>query len=273
MMNLDRNSKALVFFFILAYLLHIIALLICRTIPILYLQILVPWTPTISAILVFIFYLKEKSGVKKLTGGWKRWRVSLKWYLLAFAPLFVYFLTAGIYLISGSDPPGPDPTTTLGFSFPVLALIAVFTGATGEELGWRGFALPRLQMRCSALVSSLILGFYWGIWHIPSWIIFGVQFTIESTLFFIATTTLNSIIVTCIFNNTKGSLLLVSLHHWSENVWSQYVVSYLGLISWETLNWIKTPILAILTVILIVVLGPQQLSRDARVGYPELESD
>ena len=270
MLNLDKNSKALILFFILAFVLHIVAGLICLAVPVLYLQILLPWTPNISAILLVVFYLKESSGVRRLARGWKRWRVNPKWYLLALSPIFVYFLSVGIYLAIGGIPPGSDPIPTLGFSFPVLAIVAIFTGATGEELGWRGFALPRLQRRYSALTSSLILGFYWGIWHIPSWMISGAPFTMESTLFFVATTILNSIIVTCICNNTMGSVLLASIHHWSENVWSQFVVTYLGLISWETLGWIKTPIIAILAIILIIVLGPEKLSKDASLGYPEL---
>lgn len=238
--------------------------------PVIYLQVLVPWTPNISAILLVIFYLKEKSGVHRLASGCKKWRVSPKWYLLAFSPIFIYFLSAGIYHAIGGIPPGPDLIPTLGFSFPVLAIIAIFTGATGEELGWRGFALPRLQRHNSALISSLILGFYWGIWHISSWIIAWVPFTIESTLFFVASTILNSLVVTCICNNTKGSILLASIHHWSENIWSQYVVSYLGLISWEALRWIKTPIMAILAVILIIYFRHEKLSKDASLGYPQL---
>jgi membrane protease YdiL (CAAX protease family) len=269
-MNLDKNTKVLILFFVLTFLLHIVAGLICRAVPIIFLQILLPWTPNITAILLVIFYLKEKSGVRRLASGWKRWRVSPKWYLLAFAPVFVYLFSAGIYLVIGGIPPGPDLNPPLGISFTMMAIVAIFTGATGEELGWRGFALPRLQRRYSALVSSLILGFYWGIWHIPSWIIAGLPFTVESTLFFIASTILNSIVVTCICNNTKGSIFLASIHHWSENVWSQFVVSHLGLISWEALRWIKTPIIAILAIILIIVYGPKKLSKDTSLGYPEL---
>ena len=74
MSNLDRNTKALILFFVLALLLHIAAGLICRAVPVFYLQILLPWTPNISAILVVVFYLKEESGVRRLASGWKRWR-------------------------------------------------------------------------------------------------------------------------------------------------------------------------------------------------------
>jgi membrane protease YdiL (CAAX protease family) len=183
MMNRDKNSNALFLFFILAFLLHIAVGLLCKAVPVVFLQVLLPWTPNIAAILVIIFYLREKGGVRRLASGWKKWRVSPKWYLLAFSPLVVYFLSAGIYLLFGGNSPGPDPNPFLGFSFPVMAVIAIFTGATGEELGWRGFALPQLQRRYSALVSSLILGFLWGIWHISSWIISGTQFSVESTFF------------------------------------------------------------------------------------------
>ena len=264
-MDLNRNSWALVLFFILVFLLHIAAGLFCRVVPIVYLQILLPWTPNITAILLIVFFLKEKSGVQKLVNGWKKWKADPRWYLLAFSPILIYFLSAGIYLAFGGRPKGPDPVPPLGLSFPVFALMAVFTGATGEELGWRGFALPRLQKHFSALISSLLLGIYWGIWHIPTWIIFGVPFTFESTILFVSTTVLNSIILTSIYNNTKGSILLVSLHHWFENIWSSFVVSYLGLISWQALNWIKTPITALLAILLIIHLGPDRLSK----GEPE----
>lgn len=270
MLNRDKNSNALILFFVLAFLLHIAAGLLCNAVPVVYLQLLVPWTPNIAAILVVIFYLKEKGGVSRLFSGWKKWRASPKWYLLAFSPLVIYFLSAGVYFVTGGSSQGPDRNAFLGFSFPVMAVIAIFTGATGEELGWRGFALPRLQKRYSALVSSLILGFLWGIWHISSWVVSGTPLTIESTLFFVATTILNSIVMTCICNNTKGSILLVSIHHWSENVWSQFVVSYLGLISWETLNWVKTPIMVIFVLVLVIGLGPKRLSKDAGLGFPEL---
>ncbi|MFW9800545.1 MAG: type II CAAX prenyl endopeptidase Rce1 family protein [Candidatus Thorarchaeota archaeon] len=269
-MDLDKNTRVLILFFILTFLLAMVAVLLWLSLPFIFLQILLPWAPNISAILLVFFYLKEKSGVRRLASGWKKWRVSFRWYLLALSPMFVFFLSVGIYLASGGIPPGPDPTPLLGLSFPELAILAIFTGATGEELGWRGFALPKLQMRYSALTSSFILGFYWGIWHIPVWILTGLPFTIESTFFFVANTILYSVIITCICNNTRGSVLLASMYHWSVNVWGNYVTSHLGLISWETMNWIMTPITAIIAIILLVVYGTETLSKDASLRFPEL---
>ena len=269
-MKLKQNTQILLFFFILAFLLSIGFGFLCIAIPIFFLQILIPWTPNITAILLVLFYLKEENGVRRLVHGWKKWRVHPKWYLLALSPLFVFFLATIIYLVAGGIPPGPDPNTVFGLSFPLLAVMAVFTGATGEELGWRGFALPRLQRQYGAVTSSILLGFYWGIWHIPGWILSNNPFTIESTFLFVSMTILHSIVITCICNNTKGSLLLASIFHWSVNVGVNFVVYQLGLISLSALQWSQVLIFAVISAILIIYYGPARMSRNPALGYPEL---
>jgi membrane protease YdiL (CAAX protease family) len=269
-MKLKQNTQILLLFFILTFLLNIGFGLLCIAIPIFFLQILIPWTPNITAILLVLFYLNEENGVRRLAHGWKKWRAHPKWYLLALSPLFVFFLATVIYLVAGGIPPGPNPDAVLGLSFPLLAVMAVFTGATGEELGWRGFALPRLQRQYGAVTSSILLGFYWGIWHIPVWILFNNPFTIESTFLFVSMTILHSIVITCICNNTKGSLFLASIFHWSVNVGSNYVVYQLGLISLSALHLSEVLIFAVISVILIIYYGPTRMSRNPALGYPEL---
>ncbi|MHA2085578.1 MAG: CPBP family intramembrane glutamic endopeptidase [Candidatus Thorarchaeota archaeon] len=269
-MNMGENSRVLILFFIINFILTITFLLLCIAVPIFFLQILIPWTPNITAILLILFYLKEERGVRKLASGWKKWKAHPKWYLLAFSPIFAFFVIAMLYLLLGGVPPGPSSASVLGLSFPLLMILAVFTGATGEELGWRGFALPRLQRQYSAVTSSILLGFYWGIWHIPGWILFNQPFTIESTFLFVSMTILHSIVITCICNNTRGSILLASIFHWTVNVASNYVVVYLGLVSWSVLNWGQVVIFTLISVILIIYYGPSYLSRDPALGYPEL---
>ena len=222
---------------------------------------------------MLLFIVKEKDGVSKLVAGWKKWRVHPKWYLLAVSPMFVYLISAGIYIALGGIPPGPTSNPLLGLGFPAIVILTIFTGATGEELGWRGFALPRLQKRYTALISSVLLGFYWGIWHIPMWILFNSPFTIESTLFFVSNTILSSIVITCICNNTRGSILLASIHHWSTNLWSYFVTSEMGFITHEMANWIITPIHLFIVIILILHYGPDKLSKDQRFGFPELNNE
>ncbi|MFX0108091.1 MAG: hypothetical protein ACFE7R_07395, partial [Candidatus Hodarchaeota archaeon] len=127
-MNFNKNAEILVLFFILTLLLHVAAVLLYLAVPLIFLQILGPWAPNISAVILVLFYLREKSGVRKLAGGWKKWRASIRWYLLAFSPMFVSFVSAGIYFALGGIPPGPDPSPILGLDFPALAILAIFTG-------------------------------------------------------------------------------------------------------------------------------------------------
>jgi membrane protease YdiL (CAAX protease family) len=166
------NRNAVLTFFILTFALHTAILIVCLFIPFFPLQILATWTPNISAVLVLLYLIREKSGVKKLLKGWTKWRVSPKYYLAALSPFAVISAVMAIYLALGGVSPGSE----LNFGFTMLlgtAILVIFTGATGEELGWRGFALPRLQSRFGALTASILIGLWWGIWHIPSWFLSG----------------------------------------------------------------------------------------------------
>ena len=105
----------------------------------------------------------------------------------------------------------------------LLILFLVFTlgfDGLGEEIGWRGFALPKLLERYSVLLSSLILGALWSIWHFPYALTKGT-FLAEVPLhwFFINLLAL-SFIYTWIFINTNGSLLLPLLFHAAGNITS-----------------------------------------------------
>ena len=267
-MNPDKNIRILILFFFLTIVIHVAVILLCIAVPIVFLSLLLAWTPNITAILLLLLVIKEKNGVHKLVAGWKKWEAHPKWYLLALSPMFVYFISAGIYIILGGVSPGPTGNP-YGLSIPVIVFLTIISGATGEELGWRGFALPRLQKRYNAVISSIILGFYWGIWHIPGWIFFNSPFTIESTFFFVLGTILNSIIITCVCNNTRGSVFFASVFHWSSNLWSHIVVSELGLISWEAVDWIKTPIYLLITIFLVLYYGPDKLSKDLSFESPD----
>lgn len=111
-------------------------------------------------------------------------------------------------------------------SNPLFALIGFFVilftaGPLQEEFGWRGYALPRLQSRFSALTSSVILGFFWWLWHLPAVFVPG-RFMTDNLMVFLALLviiTLASILFTWIYNNTNGSVLAALLAHTAMN-WS-----------------------------------------------------
>jgi membrane protease YdiL (CAAX protease family) len=105
----------------------------------------------------------------------------------------------------------------------LIILFLVFTlgfDGLGEELGWRGFALPKLLENRSSLVASLFLGTLWAIWHFPYALTKGTALSGIPLYWFFINLLALSIIYTWIFNNTNGSLLVPLLFHAAGNTTS-----------------------------------------------------
>ena len=139
-------------------------------------------------------------------------RASLGWWLFLLLGIpAVYYLGA---LITGSfDDPFPfEPWYSV---FPALLFMLVLGPV--EEFGWRGVALPLLQRRFVPLWSGLLLGAVWGIWHLPSFFIRGTPHA-EWTFvaFFVGVISL-SVIMTALFNSSRGSLIIAVLFHFQIN--------------------------------------------------------
>lgn len=150
------------------------------------------------------------------------WRVSVKWYLVALL-LVPATMLAGVVLNAMLSGQPIDFSTAAAFkifgpSANLLTLVLpylLFDAITnGEEMGWRGYVLPRLQAKHSALVSSLILGIIWGLWHLPKFM--GPGSTGSFALLMVATVA-RAVFLTWLYNNTGGSLLLTVLAHASWN--------------------------------------------------------
>ena len=103
--------------------------------------------------------------------------------------------------------------------FPAFFSVLFLSGPFEEEFGWRGYALPRLQAKFSALSSSLILGFIWAIWHIPQFLIPNNGMFYKTPIWtFIPTVIAATILFTWVYNNTHGSLLSMLLLHTTFNL-------------------------------------------------------
>ena len=167
--------------------------------------------PTISA--TILTYTRSRwPGLRELYAGLVRWRFGLQWYALVLIgiPLIGYLVGR-----LSADQPGADLSTALlVVSFLVGQLIL---GPLGEELGWRGFALPRLLQRFSPLAASLILGVIWGVWHLPS---FYVSSLVQSSLaipVFLSGALCMSVLATWLYLHTGGSVLITVLFHLAFN--------------------------------------------------------
>jgi membrane protease YdiL (CAAX protease family) len=168
-----------------------------------------------------------------------------------------------------------------------MFILFIITAGLGEELGWTGFLTPRLQARYSALVSSLIRGVLWGFWHIPLFIFSGLDhpsladfpysgwvsqkgFLIAMGAFILINQIPWSIFYTWIFNNTRGSLLLVAILHGSE-VWVAYWMLSTGVDASNFDNYWGYGIVMVATAAVIVLAaGAKNLSRKhERIKYQE----
>jgi uncharacterized protein len=152
--------------------------------------------------------------------------VGFRWYLFAFVgvPVLVVLSVVVIPGVLGSFQglSALDPLYLLG-----IFLYALFPGgALGEEPGWRGFALPRLQSLHGPLVGTLILGPLWGLWHLPLFLTPWNELTALNVVGYVLTTTSLAIMYTWVFNNTKGSVLMAILIHATFN-WTTVPVTQL----------------------------------------------
>jgi membrane protease YdiL (CAAX protease family) len=209
----------------------------------------------------------RKGGVRELLGRFLIWRVGIQWW--AFALLFTVLPSvAALYLFSlfGGPPVDWSGLGPLYSVVPMILMLTVFAGM-GEEFGWRGFAMPRLQARYGALVSSLIVGVLWGLWHIPLFLVEGTAEyewrmdagLIPAVLMFTVFVTAWSIQYTWVFNNTKGSVLLAAVLHGAGNAWmGGYIDVYRGHFGGVATFMVVS---VVVSTIIVMVAGPAHLSR------------
>jgi uncharacterized protein len=111
--------------------------------------------PALAAIIVSVL-TDDKPGLRDLLGRLVRWRVGARWYAVALGlPVVLALTAAGLHLLLGAQ-------TSLDFGGLSFLNFVVFILIVGEELGWRGYALPKMLAERSALAASLIVGALWG---------------------------------------------------------------------------------------------------------------
>jgi CAAX protease family protein len=187
------------------------------------LKLLAEFGPT-SAALIVTAALNGRVGVRALLGRVLQWRANPWWYaLVLLGPAALQVISIGAFVLLGG--PG-DQFQFPGLVLPILLTIG-FMLSVGEEIGWRGFALRRLQSRTNPVVASLIIGVLWAIWHVPGDITNLGLLTAPSTyiafLWFLGLTMTGSVLMAWVYNRTGGSLLLMALFHLGLTVLWQFV--------------------------------------------------
>lgn len=167
-----------------------------------------------------------RAGVGQLLRRCVQWRAGIGWYLMAiFGPLLILGVGYSVFL-------GVNLPLALLVKWPLLftvffpqAVFAILTASFAEELGWRGFALPRLQQRYGPVLGTIILGTLHGLWHLPSFftVLLG-PFSLPKYAIFLFGAIALTFLFTWLFNHTRGSVLMATLLHGCNNAVSVLVL-------------------------------------------------
>ncbi|WP_165422918.1 CPBP family intramembrane glutamic endopeptidase [Ktedonosporobacter rubrisoli] len=218
--------------------------------------------PTLTAIFLTIM-TSGRTGIRNIAQRCLYWRTGWRWYLVVFGSLPALMLLC-ILLIPAAKAALQMPTYTAALTYiPLFILTLLLFGPLAEEVGWRGFALPLLQQRYGPLVGTVILGGFWGMWHLPLFLFVpgynGAGADIGSKLLafflFVIFCIPLAILFTWVFNGTRGSLLMVIILHTVNNtspVWL-FLGSVPKSIGDGILKYLFTIGLALLAVLLLLM--------------------
>jgi uncharacterized protein len=228
------------------------------------------------AAVVLVLIEGRQGGLRELLGRGLIWRVGARWWAVALffmviptlVALYLYHLLGG----PAVDWRGLKPLYTV---IPIFVFLTVVAGI-GEEFGWRGFLLPRLQTRHNALVSALIVGVVWATWHVPLFFIAGTpQYDqglaaglLPAIFGYAAFVIAQSVQFTWLFNNTRGSVLLAAVFHGASNTWTGYIDPYRGHFG-SILVLMGLSVL--ITIVIVALTGATNLSRTHKGNVLELE--
>lgn len=214
--------------------------------------------PLLGAIITTAL-VEGAAGLRDLFGRMVRWRVGPIWWVVAVSPIILYAIMAGVLFVLHGE--WMDPTLLGQVEFlPDLGLwglaLWLLTYGLGEETGWRGFALPRLQRSRSALRATVILWMIWAGWHAPAFFLVYDPAIIPG---FLPGLLAGAIVFTWLYNSTGGSILMLIIWHGVFNFVTGSKASKAGITS----AIISTIVMA-WAVILVFVFKSENLSHRAK---------
>ena len=227
---------------------------------------LVPFGPLIAAVIVALLAggRRELWALLRQLG---RWRVHPLWYVIALlGPFVLAGLTAALAVAAGAPVRGTgDYTNWRAITFFFLSTVIIV--GLFEEVGWRGFTLPRLQLRLSAIWAALVLGVLWALWHLPELISdpTGQRPPVQFLLWALAL----SVIFSWLYNSTNGSLPIVIICHAAIDTAGRFMLPEFVGDGYQLVWWFMVALYVLVAVIVILVAGPKRLvTHIPRRGVP-----
>jgi len=219
--------------------------------------------PILGAILV-AYFTRGKWGLTNYINSLRDTKFSLKLFLFSISPMLLYPVVAiVISLFSNQTSQGFAQLSPIWW---ISLLVSSLAYGIGEEAGWRGFALPRLQARMSALWAIFILTIFHALWHIP-FFYYRLHFEGFALVGFFIGMLAGGIIMTYLYNESGGKTLLPILFHTAVNITSQ-----LSLETFPEVVYTLVTLQIITAVLIVIVYRPTNLAKRARYTIDESAS-
>jgi CAAX protease family protein len=216
------------------------------------------FAPALSALVVTGMAEGEPS-VRELGRSLRKWRVGWHWYLVALGlPVAEGLIAVGVASTFGAFKFSRINVGMLRATLPAIWIVFLFTA--GEELGWRGFALPRLLAVRSAIAASLILGSLHALWHWPLLLLPHQYLSALPLVPWTASVIAEALVFTWIARGTGCSVLLAAIFHGMGNI---TMVFYDG-VDPNWMPWLKCGVSVLVTVVLVLATGPDLVQRRSR---------
>lgn len=190
------------------------------------------------------------------------WRIGWQWYaVILFGPMALALVESALITLfsdAAFSESLPSPFSESVIATIVLLLILTITDGLGEEVGWRGFAIPHMLLRSTAVGASLLLGVLWAAWHLPLFWTDGAPLEGSSVLVLFARLPAVAIVYTWLLNHTRGSVAAAALFHGALNLFTRPPVPA-G--SDVTAGIVSTGLWWLIALGLVLAAGAQRLDR------------
>lgn len=226
------------------------------------------------AVLILVGLFQGKLHLKNIFKRTINFRVGIRWYLFVILLYPIIFLISFLinYLLGGYVPDFPNDGSIIKLvgNFFIMLILGLVFGGLSEEIGWRGFMLTKLQTFSNPLIASIVIAFFWTIWHLePDFLVelftsgWNAFFEQALPIFgkrFLETLPL-TVMMTYVYNSTRGNLLLMIIMHSASNA----AISGLPVLWTKTPSYVSNSYLIIIWVLAIgIYLTTQLLSRDKK---------
>jgi len=195
---------------------------------------MVPFGPLLAAVIAAAL-TGGLRGLRRLVAQLGRWPSSPRWYLIALlVPVLITGLAAGLTVALGGSPTGwpsrPGAGAVIATFVSTVVLVGLF-----EEVGWRGYALPRLQHKMTGLHAALLLGVIWALWHLP--LLMSDPSRQRPVIPFVILAVAQSEVLSWLYNSTRASLPLVIITHATIDTVARFVLPHFTGSDYQLIWW------------------------------------